>query len=161
MQNISIQNMNEKIIVMQKLNCQRLVKLQRADPVAFADYKHFQTIDPFLWKSDEEKIEIEIVMRKYANLQKMEESESKRSAVFEANVEDLDSISSASCYTAASSSEFLDSGCNELFFSVEEIDQLSDADKYIYMNKLQNDYSDLESKIADAIQKVDVALEDC
>jgi len=41
MQNISIESMNEKIMVMQKLNCQRLVKLQKADPEEFANYKHF------------------------------------------------------------------------------------------------------------------------
>ena len=72
-------------------------------------------------------------MMKYANIEKMEATEAKRSSIFETNVEDLDV---ASCYTAASSSEFLESDCQELFFTVEEIDQLADADKYIYMNKL-------------------------
>lgn len=80
MQNISIEQMNEKIIVMQKLNCQRLYRLQKADPIAFAKYKHFQTIDPLLWKSDEEKEKIEIVMSKYANHEKIQERKEKVAA---------------------------------------------------------------------------------
>mgnify|MGYP001013601577 CR=1 FL=1 len=79
-------------MVMQKLNCQRLVRLQKADPIEYAKYKHFQTIDPFLWKSAEEKVEIENVMSKYTNINKKIESENKRAAIFESkvSVEDLD-----------------------------------------------------------------------
>ena len=137
MQNITATNITEKIMVMQKLNCQRLARLQRADPIEYAKYKHFQTNDPFLWKSAEEKVEIEKVMKKYANIDKKIESENKRAAVFESkiSVEDLDgSCSSTSTY--CSSSEFLESDHKDLFFTVEEIEQLSQADKFIYMNKL-------------------------
>lgn len=97
-------------------------------------------------------------MSKYTNNEKKMEFEAKKAAVFEANIEDMDAVSAS---TSVSSSEFLDSECKELFFTVEEIDQLSEADKYIYMNKLQNDYDDLKDKIDNAIAQVDTSIADC
>jgi len=65
-------------------------------------------------------------MSKFANHEKMEESEAKRASIFESKieVEDLDD-SSCSNSTYASSSEYLESDCKDLFFTVEEIEQLS------------------------------------
>jgi len=91
-----------------------------------------------LWKSPEEKKEIENKMRKYISFDKQDTIANKASTMFgetEVQVLDLDN-SFESGDSTASQSDSVDEECQGLFFSEEEIKIMSDADKLTYMNKL-------------------------
>lgn len=118
--------------------------------------KHFQTNNPLLYKSAEEKKDLEKSMRKYVSFEKHDEVERKAAAMFggaAVEVADLDD-SFESGDSTASQSDAVDEECQGLFFSVEEIELMSDADKVIYMGKLQQDYQVIQAKLDEVIERV-------
>jgi hypothetical protein len=151
-----LSKINEKIMAIQKLNCERLQRLKQADPAEFAKMNHFQTNNPLLYKSPEEKKDIQKSLRKYISFDKKEEVDRKAATMFgEAQIEvaNLDD-SFESGNSTASQSDSVDEECHGLFFSVEEIELMSDADKVIYMNKLQQDYQVIQEKLDEVIERV-------
>lgn len=56
--------------------------------------------------------------------------------------------------STASQSDSIDEDIKDLFFSLEEIQLMSDEDKITYMNKLQLDWQEISDKIDEVLEKI-------
>merc|ERR1712242_318188 len=139
----------------QKLNWDRLFKLKQADPEEFTKMKHSQLCHPSLFKSPEEVKKLEQAMKKYVSFDKQDDINRKAAEMFgeECEQAELDNSFESGNSTDAQS-EHVDEECQSLFFSAEELDMMNDADKEIYMTKLQHDFQVIKIRLDEVIEKV-------
>ena len=91
------EQLHEQIMAIQILNAQRLVKLQRADPNEYLRMKFAQAFEPTLFKSDEDREEINAIIQKFegTKTKEIKQAEAKMFGNKSLEVDDCESTCSS------------------------------------------------------------------
>ena len=105
-----------------------------------------------MFKSGKELEKVKRIIAKYGNKKEREEAVAQEKAVF-----GTETIEDNNDETTCSSSDENEEESQELIFTLEEIQMLSDGDKTTYLNKLEGDFKIIQEKWVEVLEKVVVA----
>jgi hypothetical protein len=108
-----------------------------------------------MFKSGKELEKVKRIIAKYGNKKLQEEATAQEKAIF--GTTETISLEESNDDTTCSSSDENEEEAQELLFTLEEIQMLSDADKATYLNKLTGDFKIIQEKWVEVLEKVEVA----